>query len=132
MINKSTLKTALMAFSLMLIFTLGTMAQKVNCSTTTDEQIINSIYVSLNKKYEKQISHINVRIKDGTVTVEGWVTTKNVKKDIEKIAKKTSCVKNVVNTLSIGVVGGCGPGEKPCGSICIPQEEACNIKTKGE
>jgi len=130
MTNKSMLKTTLLAFSLMLAFSLGAHAQKTDCSKTTDTEIVDSIYSKIKVKYEAQMSHINVRIKDGVVTLEGWVTKKGVKKEVEKFARKTGCVKKVMNNLTIGVGGGCGPGQKPCGDICIPLAETCNIRTK--
>lgn len=129
MTNKSILKTALLAFSLMLAFNLGTYAQKTDCSKTTDDQIVDSIYAKIKAKHEGQMKHINVRISSGVVTLEGWATTKGVKKEIEKFARKTGCVKKVVNSLTIGVGGGCGPGQKPCGDICIPVAQPCNIRT---
>jgi hypothetical protein len=132
MTNKSILKITLLAFSLMLTFSLGTYAQKTDCSKTTDAMIVDAIYAKMKVKYEAQMSHVNVRIKDGVVTLEGWATTKGVKKDIEKFAKKTGCVKSVVSNLTIGVGGGCGPGTKPCGDICIPTNEPCNIRVKGD
>lgn len=126
--RNSMIKMVLAVFGLMMIFNLGIYAQKTDCSTTTDEQIVDSIYEKIKAKYEGQMNHINVRIKDGIVTLEGWATTKSVKKEIEKYAKKTSCVKKVVNNLTIGVGGGCGPGMKKCGTICIPSGETCNIR----
>ncbi len=123
---------ALLAFSLMLAFNFGTYAQKTDCSKTTDTAIVDAIYAKIQAKYKSQMSHINVRIKDGEVTLEGWATAKKVKQDIEKMAKKASCVKKVMNNLTIGVGGGCGPGTKPCGSICIPESEPCNIRGKGD
>lgn len=122
------LKTTLLAFSLMLVCTLGTYAQKTDCSKTNDDQIVDSIYAKIKVKYAAQMNHINVRIKEGVVTLEGWATTKGVRKDIEKFGKKTACVKKVMNNLTIGVGGGCGPGTKPCGSICIPLSESCNVR----
>jgi BON domain len=130
--NQSILKIALTAFSLMLILSLSSFAQKTDCSNTTDDQIVASIYAKFMPKYDNQLGHVNVRIKDGVVTLEGWVTTKSAKKDMEKWAKSIKCVKSVVNKLGIGVGGGCGPGEKPCGTICIPEEEKCNIRTKSD
>ncbi len=119
---------ALLAFSIMLAFNFGTYAQKTDCSKTTDDQIVDSIYAKIKAKYESQMKHINVRISSGVVTLEGWATTKGVKKDIGKFAKKTACVKSVVNNLTIGVGGGCGPGTKPCGEICIGSSERCNVR----
>ena len=128
MTYKSMLKMVLLAFSLVLAFNLGTYAQKMDCSKTTDDQMVDSIYAKIKAKYEGQMKHINVRISGGVVTLEGWATTKGVKKDIEKFAKKTGCVKSVTNKLAIGVGGGCGPGEKPCGDTCIGSSERCNIR----
>jgi hypothetical protein len=107
-------------------------AQKVDCNTVTDEQLVETIKTALEAKYADQMDHINVRSKDRVVTVEGWATTKKVRSDIEKIIKKTKCVKKVMNKLTIGVGGGCGPGTKPCGTICIPIEETCNIGGKSD
>lgn len=116
----------------MLMCSSGTFAQKTDCSKTTDAMIVDAIYAKMKVKYEAQMGHVNVRSKARVVTLEGWATTKGIKKDIEKLAKKVGCVKQpVVNNLTIGVGGGCGPGSKPCGSICIPIEEECNIRTKG-
>ena len=130
--NKSMVKMALVAFSFMMAFSFGAYAQKTDCTKMTDVEIVDAIYVKLNVKYAAQMNHVNVRIKEGIVTIEGWVTTEKIKKDIAKIAKKVKCVKEVVNTLTIGVGGGCGLGTKPCGDICIPTNENCNIRTKGD
>ena len=132
MTSKSIVKITFLAFSLMLICSIGTHAQKTDCSKTTDTMTVDAIYAKMKVKYEVQMSHVNIRSKDGVVTVEGWATTKGVKKDIEKLARKTGCVKSVANNLTIGVGGGCGPGSKPCGDICIPTAETCNIRTKGD
>lgn len=132
MTKKSIIRITLLAFSLMLICSVGTLAQKADCSKTTDAVIVDAIYAKMKVKYEAQMSHVNIRSKAGVVTLEGWVTTKSVKKDIEKLAKKTGCVKSVMNNLTIGVGGGCGPGTKPCGDTCIPTSETCNIRTKGD
>lgn len=125
--TKSVIKIALAVFSLILISNLGVSAQKTDCSKTTDADIVKAIYDKMKEKYDDQIIHINVRSKDGAVTIEGWTTTKKASKEIEKIAKKIKCVKSVANRLSIGISGGCGPGQKKCGAICIPVEETCNI-----
>jgi osmotically-inducible protein OsmY len=130
MINKSIVKMALVAFSLMLTLSLGTYAQKEDCSKKTDAEIVEAIYAKMNK-YEDQKEHINVRVKDGVATLEGWAAKERDKKAIEKIAMKIKCVKSVVNNLKIGAGGGCAAGQKPCGGICIDEAETCNIKTKG-
>ena len=114
-------------FSMLLIFSAGAYSQtKPDCSTVTDAQIVKQIYDKIMAKYASQVSHINVRSKDKVVTLEGWVTTKSIKKEIEKWAKKISCVKKVVNTLGTKPTG-CGPGQKQCGETCIPEKETCNL-----
>lgn len=129
MTKKSIVKITLALFSLIMLFNVGAAAQKTDCSKTTEADIVKAIYDKIKVKYESQIIHINVRVKDNVVTLEGWATTKNVRKDVENYAKKIKCVKKVVNKLTIGVGGGCGPGTKRCGDICIPDTETCNICT---
>jgi hypothetical protein len=126
--NQLFIKALIAVFALMLIFSAGASAQaKPDCTKVTDNDLVKAVYAKIVTKYKAQVSHINVRVKDGVVTIEGWVTTKSVKKEIEKWAKKVSCVKKVVNILTIGVGGGCGPGMKACGDICIPEKETCNL-----
>lgn len=141
MTNKSNSKTLTAVFSLILLFSIGTLAgnggeksktnrdKKPDCTKISDDDIVKAIYEKINGKYANQQNHINVRIKEGIVTLEGWTTTKSVKKDVEKYAKKASCVKKVANNLTVGVGGGCGPGQKKCGGICIDATETCNISS---
>lgn len=139
MTNKSNRKTLVAVFSLILLFSVGVLAQTdanqskddkhktPDCAQITDADTVKAIYDKIKIKYAGQTKHINVRIKDNIVTLEGWATTKGVKKEIGKYAKKTNCVKQVVNNLTIGAGGGCGAGTKPCGDICIDSRESCNI-----
>lgn len=132
MLKNSIIRISLVIFALIITFNVGATAQKTDCSKTTDDQIVSKIYEKIKVKYAAQISHINVRSKDGVVTLEGWVTNKKVLKEIEKLAKKTDCVKKVMNELTIGKGGGCGPGTKECGDICINEKDICNICLKGD
>ena len=131
MTNKSVIKMALVVFSLIIGCNIATFAQKTDCTTVTEAEVVTKIYEKIKVKYADQINHINVRFKDGVVTLEGWVTNKKVKKDIEKMAKSVACVKKVMNDLAIGKSGGCGPGMKECGGICISEKETCNICLAG-
>ena len=97
------------------------------CAAVTDKDIVKSIYGQIKIKYDGQKSHINVWSKDNIVTLEGWVTTKDVRKEIEKYAKKTNCAKKVINRLTVGVGAGCGPGQIKCGDVCISSQSECNI-----
>lgn len=128
MANRTILRV-LILMSVSLFFTVATSAQKTDCDATTDAQIVTEIMGKIKLKYASQMTHMNVRSTDGVVTVEGWVTTKKIKGEIDKIVKKAKCVKTkeAKNILTIGVGGGCGPGTKPCGTICIPKGETCNI-----
>ena len=128
MTRKSMMKIALAVFSLIL-FSGVTASAQVNCATPDDEEIVKEIMQKMKPKYKSQMRHINVRSKDGIVTLEGWVTTKSAKSAIEKIAGGAKCIKSVVNKLGVGIRSGCGPGQKKCGDICIPSGEVCNICT---
>ena len=131
MINKSIIKTALFAFSLILVCSFAAFAQKTDCTQTTDAQITEAANTAIKAKYESQLTHISVQVKDKIVTITGWVTTKTIRKDIEKMVKKTSCVKKVVNKLTTGIGGGCPDGTQPCNGTCIPNSETCSGKGKG-
>ena len=129
--KQSIVKMALVAFSLILICSFGIYAQKTDCAKTTDAEITEAVTAKIKAKYESQMKHLIIKVQDGVVTLESWVTTKKIRSDIEKIAKKTACVKQVVNNLKIGAGGSCAPGQKPCNGGCIPLEEDCPGKTKG-
>ncbi len=125
---RTTLKLGLAIFALILGLNTGISAQKVDCNTVGDEQIVKSIYDQMKVKHDNQILHVNVRSSGRIVTLEGWATTKKVRGEIEKMAKKAPCVnKKLKNQLKIGAGGGCGAGTKRCGTICIPEAEECNI-----
>ena len=99
-----------------------------DCAAKTDADLVKAIKEKLSAKYESQMNHINVHVQDHEVFLEGWVTTEKIKKDIEKIVKKVKCVKKINNNLKIGVGGGCDLAtQKPCGDICIPKNQTCNI-----
>jgi len=127
----SIIRVFILAVSVMLLTTATISAQKVDCNTQTDQDVVSTVMNNLKAKYSSQMNHINVRSKDKVVTIEGWTTTKKLRSEIEKIVKKTKCVQKVINNLTIGVGGGCGTGTKACGTICIPVDETCNIGTKG-
>ena len=126
MTNKSVLKITLAFFSLILFSGISAAAQ-TTCTTPDDVAIVKEIYNKMKVKYKSQMKHVNVRSKDGVVTLEGWVTNQKIKTAIETIAAAVKCVKSVDNKLHLGLRTGCGPGQKKCGSICIAIEETCNI-----
>jgi osmotically-inducible protein OsmY len=123
----SVLKMILFAFSLMMAFNLGVSAQKTDCSKTTNDEIVKAIQGKVSVKYTDQLTHINFSVENGVVSIEGYTTTKKMKKEIEKLVKKVSCVTKIISNLKVGAGGGCGTGSKPCGEICIPSNQTCNI-----
>lgn len=127
MTKRSMMKIALAVFSLILFS--GVTASAQYCPTPDDAAIVKEIMDKMKPKYKSQMRHVNVRSKDGVVTLEGWVTTKSVRSAIERIAGSTKCVRSITNKLGVGIRSGCGPGQKKCGEICIPTGESCNICT---
>jgi hypothetical protein len=127
MSHKSILKYLLPIFAAIMLFNLGAYAQKTDCSQKTEKDIVIAVYDQIKVKYANQIRNINVLYEDGVITLNGWVGTKTVSKDIEKLVKKTECVKKVVNKLKLGKSGGCGPGQKECGGLCVGEKDACNV-----
>ena len=127
----SVLKIVLFTFSLIMAFSLSVSAQKTDCSKTTNEDIVKSIQEKVSVKYADQLTHINFSVENGVVSIEGFTTTKKAKKEIEKLVKKVSCVTKIVSNLKVGAGGGCGTGSKPCGEICIPSNQTCNIGKQG-
>lgn len=125
------LRITLAVLFLLMLGSLSISAQSTDCSKTTDADIVKAIQEKLNAKYADQMSHVNVHVENGVVYLEGWVANKDARKDIEKIAKNTSCVKKVKSNLKKATGGGCGAGQKPCGDICIPSTQTCNISKGG-
>jgi hypothetical protein len=141
MSKKSITKITAIAFSLALFFLISAFAKpvvekppahippKADCSQITDGDIVKALYdkIKADSNLSGQLSHINISVKDKTVTIEGWVSGKDRKKAVEKLAKKTECVKKVKNRLFTHLTTGCGPGQKPCGDICIDKNSDCTI-----
>lgn len=138
MISKSGGRAVLLVLAFTLTLGLAASSQttpekvpvKIDCATATEADLVEAIYDKIKVKYSSQMNHINVRIKQGVTTLEGWVTTKSAKKEIEGFAKKIKCVKKVDNKLQTSAGTGCGPGTKQCGNICIPSDETCNIRVR--
>jgi hypothetical protein len=120
------------AFLLLIAGSQSAAAQKVDCSSRTDEQIVREVYARIKEKYPSAVKNINVVSTGGVVKLQGWVANEKTLKKIESIVKKTKCVKQVVNELSAGKTGGCGPGQKECGGACIPEKDPCNVCLSGD
>lgn len=125
---RSIVQISILILAVLFSNSFNTEAKNDDCENMTDDQIVTAIYGYIQKKYPDHMNHVNVRSTDGVVTLEGWAAGNKKKANIEKFAKKLKCVKSVVNDLETKAGGGCSPGYKRCGTICIPNAETCNIK----
>lgn len=112
------------------------------CDTVTDEQLVADIYAKIkaDKGLASQISHINVAAINRAVKLQGWANSKNDYDKVVQIVTDTNCVRVInVNLFeeappptgsSLRSTGGCAPGTKPCGDVCIPEGDSCNITGK--
>jgi len=111
------------------------------CEKNADSQIVAAIYgeIKADKGLASQISHINVTSVSGAVKLLGWADNESSFDRVNDIALNTTCVRLVKNEdflqtpppagdrLRSGGSAGCAAGTKPCGDICIPEGDACNL-----
>jgi BON domain len=109
------------------------------CDDVTDQKLANDIIAKIknDKSLASQLSHINVSVTNKAVKFQGWADSKKDYDRVVGFATDMNCVR-VVNVNDFHESppatdslqrsgGGCGPGTKPCGEICIPETDACNI-----
>lgn len=125
--KNSILRCSLIIFAVIAALGLSVKAQKTDCSKKTDVEIIKAVYDKIQAADGTQIRHINVIYKDGVITIEGWASTKKLRNEFAKLAKKVECVKKVVNNLKVGDTGDCAAGQRECGDMCISEKQPCNI-----
>lgn len=117
------------------------------CEAVTDAQLVDEIYAKFKAHGDlaKQLSHINVISINRVIKLQGWTDSKGDYKDAFNIVASTKCVVMINvqlfrdsppaegDSLKPGA-GGCQAGTKPCGDICIPEGDTCNIagRTKNE
>jgi hypothetical protein len=115
-------------------------ASAQDCSSTTDAQLVTTILDEIKKDsvLAPQMSHIVVGSVNRFVKLQGWTDTKG---NYDRLVSKTACVVAInVNRFEETPPpadsplrpqrGGCGPGTKPCGDVCIPEADACSDKSK--
>lgn len=140
MLTQSGIKKLFLLATLASLLLVGAMAQggkkpatsvnvKVDCSTVTDADIVKEVQdkIKADARFKDQLKQINVSAKDKVVTLNGWVKGAAAKAAVGKYAKSARCVKSVKNSLGTRLKVGCGPGQKPCGDICIDEKAECNI-----
>jgi len=109
------------------------------CDTAKDAKLVSDIYADIkaDKALASQVSHINVVANCSAVRLQGWANNKNDYDKVHQIALNTGGVR-VVNvnlfsetppeaTSTLRSSGGCQSGTKPCGDVCIPEGDSCNI-----
>lgn len=113
------------------------------CSSITDEQIVTDIntQIASNKGLVQQMKHINVFAINAVAKLQGWADNQSDYDKVVDIVSNTRCVRLVnVNLFEEKPpppdsplrlqAGGCVSGTKPCGDVCIPVADACNIGPK--
>jgi hypothetical protein len=109
------------------------------CESVTDASIVSSIYASIknDKSLSTQIRHINVTSTNRAVKFQGWADSQKSYDKVIGFAMDHGCVRAVnVNSFEAAAppegnqlrsAGGCASGTKPCGDLCIPEADICNI-----
>jgi len=110
------------------------------CEKNADSQIVAAIYgeIKADKGLAAQITHINVISTSGAVKLQGWADNGSSYDKVNEIALNTACVRLVKNEDFLQTPpptgdrlrsggAGCAAGTKPCGDICIPEGDACNL-----
>lgn len=143
MFNRSIVRMLLVIFALTLFLSVSVSASnkdkkskagkvktfQTDCSKTTDAEIVQAIkeQFEADAEIKEQMNHINISVKNRIVTLEGWLDGKELTTKAAAIAKKVKCVKKVISKLKEKGGGSCGPGQKPCGDICIDKKSNCTI-----
>jgi len=107
----------------------GAAFAQTSCVKTTDAEIVEAIkkQFEADAEIKDQMRHLNVSVRKRAVTLEGWLGNKALIDKAKALVKKTRCVRNVVSRLKEKGGGSCGPGQKPCGDICISEKSQCTI-----
>lgn len=127
-------------FFLLLTFAAAERPAYAQCDVKSDAEIISNIYAQLksSKGLASQVNHINAVMvpKLATVKLMGWADSTSDWERVRDIVL-SNCVKANVNEFadkppaegeSLRMMGGsCQTGYKPCGDLCIPEGEVCNI-----
>lgn len=123
----------------LVIFAIGSISiQAQDCKTVTDADLVNSLYNSIeqNSSLKPQLGQINITSTYKAIKIRGWVKNSKDYQKVIDLAIDTACV-NLVNVNNFEdsepadefkSAGGCSGGTKPCGDICIPENEVCSIK----
>ncbi len=118
----------------------GASENAVHAQKCDDASILTNISskIAQNKTLSSQSSHINIVVVNAAVKLQGWTDSKSSYDLLYGIISKTECVRLIninqmqdappPDTDQMRSSGGCVGGTKPCGDICIPEGDSCNIK----
>lgn len=141
MIQRSILRLVMTFCFFAFVFTIGAILRPAfgQCENVTDAQIVSTIYgkIKADKGLVPQIPHINVISTNAAVKFQGWTENKKDHDKVVGFGVDTACVRlvNVNSFEEIPPTGGglmrgssgCTSGTKPCGDLCIPDGDTCNI-----
>ncbi len=144
MSNSGILRLFVMIGFFAIAATAGAMSRPVyaQCGSVTDAQILADVYAGIKADtgLAQQASHVNVVVTNSVVKFYGWADSQKDQEDIVDIAMNMKCVRMVnANKLqetpppagdALRSVNGCSSGTKPCGDVCIPDGDSCNIGGK--
>lgn len=118
-------------------------ASAQDCTTITDADLVTGIVDQIkgDSVLSPQMSHIVVGSVNKFVKLQGWTDTKRAFDRLIQIVSDTKCVKAInvnnfvetpppANSPMRPAPGGCGPGTKACGDVCIPEGDSCSDKGK--
>jgi hypothetical protein len=110
-------------------FTVSAAAVQARCAATTDAEIVAAIQekIKADKRFDGRRNTFNVSSRKRVVTLRGEAYSKAEIRDLGKLALTTKCVRKVNNKVMWGKQGGCPPGLKECGEVCIGKDEDCNM-----
>lgn len=107
-----------------------------SCGANADTEIVDSIYAKIkaNAKLSVQAEHINITSTNQVVKIVGYADNKEDRAKVVQYAIETACVKMVNDKEFLDEKPSeeqlrtmCTSGTKPCGDICIPINDTCNI-----
>lgn len=115
-----------------------------DCTTVTDEDIVTAIVDEIkgDSLLSGQLSHIVVGSVNKFAKLQGWTDNKRGYDRLISIVSGVKCVK-AINVNRFEEIpppadspsrpqsgGGCAPGMKACGDVCIPDGDTCSARTK--
>lgn len=129
-------------FAIALFATAGSNAvQAQTCTAKTDDEIVVAIVEAIKSDslLAPQLSHIVVGSVNKFVKLQGWTDTTRGASRLLDLVRNVGCPTAVnVNRFEETPPptdsplrpqpGGCGPGTKQCGDVCIPDGDTCSAK----